>query len=212
MGSFSNNKQIGVFATIICCVLMLLQQSCKTNNSIVSCFGQRKYTKGYYSFLRSKPKEFIPRTQIAVVSKTSYRDKTGKPEDAPKKVNYIINYKSTFNSNNTKSNNSSCKIRNSEIPICHESKNIADPEINRNSSIRSDNSPENNNQQAKPYNTGKAVLGVILIILGIIGVLFSIFLLEFATSFGGSVGSNEIVPLILSIAILIIGIVTIAKA
>jgi hypothetical protein len=210
MKCFFYRKYLAISISLFC-ILMLGFESCKTNNSVVSCFGQRKYTKGYYSFLHSKPKESILETQVAIVSKISYEDQAGKAKCSPGKVNYGMtnnfgNDKSGVYINSIKSLNSYCKIGNSATPIYHELTKIMSHDINK------DNTPDHNNQQAKPYNTGKAVLGVILIILGLIGVLFSIFLIEFAVGFGAAVGSNEIVPLILSIAILIIGIVTVAKA
>ncbi len=155
---------------------------------MVSSFGQRKYTKGYYSFLHSRPKEPIKRKeqQVARVPEISHEKQSAKAKDAPMKIAVSLNHIM------------------SNIVIKEEKRTIAtfkkDREIEAVSNIHgtpyiSANNGNENYPQENSYFLGIRVVGVVLYILGFIGTL--VFGIQFLAAFSASKPVLDLLVLLL---------------
>lgn len=189
--------------------MMLFLVSCNTGNKVVSTFGKRKYTSGYYSFLPAKHKEYkIQKTNlIAISSIKSNSDLQKKPEGIKREtvvsVDYVIMSKLIKSTKNLVSKISTLKpYSETTVWLCNSNKLLLG------------NIPgDGRHEQSKPDNSGKIVGGIILILLGIIGLLVLGFFVIWGSMSGGSLLLGHVIlVLLLSLGLLIGGIIMVANS
>ncbi len=81
MNTFFIRKQHFTVSGIILFVLVLLFASCGSNHSVVSSFGKRKYTKGFFLFSSAKLKEVkAAKANTVAVKPKAIREESKKEE------------------------------------------------------------------------------------------------------------------------------------